>query len=349
MSKKESLCISYFDNIIGPNIFYCNEDLSKKSDSPDLGRLLDFSEEESTFILAIKDFQTLNHVFFIENTYSRGGKDIFMVSFLIQGDSFKDKISDIFYFLNSKKPILLDFAKELTQLEELPKIITKNKKLNLLSDVNTLGSSKFQEKFDTLFANTYEQLTTKTNINSIASTDPIKKLFILGANQTENNNFLEQVELIQSNLKKSTDLSTKIFEVILENMEKLRKECFDDLLKCKQCEINNRCITQAQGFIIIFDNTNMDSVIQARERYNIIVRKLYKFKPNKPIPILLIGNTYRNMISDIPNSLLDEVLNEGEEKTTEEGYIIKKYVELDLENDRNSLQESFRWIIKQMI
>ena len=56
------LCISYFDQIIGPNRFFCSEPLKEGPDSPDLNKILEFNDEEGTFIFAFRKYQTVNHL-----------------------------------------------------------------------------------------------------------------------------------------------------------------------------------------------------------------------------------------------------------------------------------------------
>ncbi|TFF98565.1 MAG: hypothetical protein EU547_01210 [Promethearchaeota archaeon] len=345
MAVNEYLCISYFDNIIGPNTFYCNEDLSKDPESPNLGRILEFAEDKSTFILASQNFYTVNHIFFIESPYARGGKDLFMVSYLIRSESISDEIDDVFYYLDSKKPNLLQFVNELKKLEELPEVIRKNKGVNLEHNINQLGSKRFQKDFYVIFNKTYSNLSFKSKNNQKASIELIKKIFILGEEKVGKTNFLDQLKTIQLTLQEQSDLSTKIFEVILENVENLREECYDDFLNCKQCKIHNRCITQAQGFIIIFDGTHRKSIKQAKERYNLIIKKFAKYKPNNPIPILLIGNKFNSKKKFDTNFFLDGL----NKKEAQKSNILTQVIELDLQNDKKELQNSFRWIIKKII
>ena len=65
MASESILCITYFDTVLGPNIFYCSAPLNKV-EHPDLGRILEFSEAEGSFIFTYRKFQTINHIFSIE-------------------------------------------------------------------------------------------------------------------------------------------------------------------------------------------------------------------------------------------------------------------------------------------
>jgi GTPase SAR1 family protein len=190
-----------------------------------------------------------------------------------------------------------------------------------------------------------QDLITKTRTEQEDSSETVKKLFILGAYRAGKKTFLDQVKAIQSNLQRNSELSTRIFEVVLENIEVLKEKCYDDLLQCKQCEVNNRCITQAQGFIIIFDNSRNKSTRKVQDQYRKIAKEICKLNPQKDIPVLLIGNKF-NEHNGLNSTALS---NEWKEKQGKECSIITKHIEVDLKNDRDSLQRSFQWLIKQMI
>lgn len=51
------LSISYFDQIVGPNILYCLPDKPVNDlDFPDLPRILEFTEQEGTFLFSFRRF-----------------------------------------------------------------------------------------------------------------------------------------------------------------------------------------------------------------------------------------------------------------------------------------------------
>ena len=110
------LCVSYFDQIIGPSTLYSSESLSGSIDTPDINRILEFKYEEGTFMLAYRKFQTVNHIFYIDSDLARGGKDLLMITFMIKLAFFKfykDEIVEEF------KPILEEFAEDLKRLNGL--------------------------------------------------------------------------------------------------------------------------------------------------------------------------------------------------------------------------------------
>ena len=96
MSQDQILCVSYFDQVIGPNTLYCNEALTEIIGAPDLDKILEFNDEEGTFIFAYRKFQTVNHIFYIDSKIARGGKDLMMITYMIRTAIFKDEIVDVF-------------------------------------------------------------------------------------------------------------------------------------------------------------------------------------------------------------------------------------------------------------
>ena len=94
--SEQILCVSYFDQVIGPNLFYCSEEHLEGPEYPDLGRILEFNESEGSFIFAFRKYQTLNHIFFIDSNVARGRKEILMITYLIKSAYFKNEIADVF-------------------------------------------------------------------------------------------------------------------------------------------------------------------------------------------------------------------------------------------------------------
>ena len=144
---EQILCVSYFDQIIGPNVFYSNEDISDSFEYPDIGRILEFQDEEGSFIFAFRKFQTINHIFYINSEIARGGKELLMISYMIKSAYFRNEIADIFKYLQSKTPLLEEFANELGKIKELPEVLHASKKYQDDKPVVYLGSEDFQDNF----------------------------------------------------------------------------------------------------------------------------------------------------------------------------------------------------------
>ena len=143
------LVISYFDQVIGPSIFYCNDNLDEYNQI-ELYKLLDFKTKEQCIILANDKYQTINYSFLVESKYCRGGYEQMLISYIINENDIKNEYLDIFKFLRSKQPILISFAKEIKDFTWLPKILNDREKVfqdkafNLASDPD---QSEFLKKY----------------------------------------------------------------------------------------------------------------------------------------------------------------------------------------------------------
>lgn len=121
------LVISYFDQVIGPSILYCNKELNEIQHI-ELNKLLDFNSRENCIILANDKYQTINFSFLIKSEDSRGGFEQLLLSYIIREDDIKSEYLDIFKFLRSKQPVLQNLANELKKMRWLPKLLSiKNK------------------------------------------------------------------------------------------------------------------------------------------------------------------------------------------------------------------------------
>ena len=64
----------------------------------------------------------------MDSKIARGGKDLIMISCIIRASYFKNELTDIFKYLDSKKPILEEFVSELKGLPNFNLILHKYKK-----------------------------------------------------------------------------------------------------------------------------------------------------------------------------------------------------------------------------
>lgn len=346
MTQEEILCISYFDAIIGPNTFYCNENISDKRDFPNLQRIIEFNDEEGTFIFAHRKFQSIHKIFYVPNELARGGKDLVMISYMIRAAYFKKEISDVFMYLDSKTPFLEEFAKKISELEEFPVILHKNKNINGENNLLYLGSELLRSEFLQIYRNTFNKISLRNGESSLKNIDDdIKKIFIYGSQNVGKTPFLRTAEIIQFYKQEKLDLSTKLLEVIIDNMEIVYEECLNKDFDCDQCGKNNRCIKKAQGFILIFNVSDKKSIIEAKKKFDIITNHYYNHEPVNSIPILIIGNKLKQeeyisqdeiyksfIIEDIDNPLMN-----------------LKYFSVDLLGDDKKTGQALRWLVKNII
>ncbi|MFW9877800.1 MAG: ADP-ribosylation factor-like protein [Candidatus Thorarchaeota archaeon] len=345
MSQDQILSVSYFDQVIGPNVFYSSEPLEDVVGAPDLDRILEFNEEEGTFIFAYRKYQTVNHLFYIDSRFARGGKELLMITFMIKTAFFKDGIVDVFKYLDSKGPILEDFAKEIKKLNDLTSLLHMKKSGMSEGNVLNYSDEKFKNAFLEIFNKYFQKLVPKYRIETpIKDKKIIKKIFIVGAPKAGKKTLQKNVEFIQFQNIKSNDLSVRILEVIIENLEILKydeKECD---FGCKGFTSFDDCLIHTQGLILIFKLSDQQSILDTKNMFQIIEDKYLEMGID-PTPVLIIGNKFDTDEDD----KIEYILKIFEiEKLKEKGRRIRYFPIKILEEDQR-VMKSLRWMIKNII
>jgi len=344
MSQDQILSVSYFDQVIGPNIFYSSESLEDVVGAPDLDRILEFVEEEGPFIFAARKYQTVNHLFYIDSKFARGGKELLMISYMIKTAFFKDGITDVFKYLDSKGPILEDFADEIKELNDLTSLLHMKKSI---SEGNVLnhGDEKFKNAFLEIFNRYFQKLIPKYRVETpIKNKKIIKKIFIVGAPKAGKKTLLKNIEFIQFLNIKNNDLSVRILEVIIENLEILNYNEEKCEFGCKGFNSFDECMTNAQGLILIFKLSDQNSILDTKNMFQIIEDK-YLEKGIDPIPVLIVGNKF-NIDEDNKKEKIYNIFDI--EKLKENGRRIRYFPIKILEED-DRVMKSLRWMIKNIL
>lgn len=344
MPEDKILCLSYFDQIIGPNLFYCSEPLQKTMDVPDLGKILEFNEEEGAFIFAFRKYQTINYVFNIKSKFARGGEELVMLSYMIRAAYFRNEIVDVFKYLESKTSILEQFSNELKNMNGFTSVLRAKKSAVNNQDMLEIGTQDFKSEFLTIFNKYYEKLTPRFEIESpLKSVHKLKKLFIFGARYAGKTTFLKNIETIQFHNQGNNDLPTRIYDVIIDNLEILTYDCIERNFKCDQC-INFKKCSDAQAFIFIINLSDLNSIDESKNMLQIVLNKILSLDNDKT-PLLIIGNKFQN--DEVINP---EFINENLriEELRKKGIKIR-YFPIDLIHDRAMIMKSLRWLVKQML
>jgi len=344
MSQNQILSVSYFDQVIGPNVFYSSEPMEEVVGAPDLDRILEFNVEEGTFIFAYRKFQTVNHLFYIDSKFARGGKELLMISYMIKTAFFKDGITDVFKYLDSKGPILEDFADEIKELNDLTSLLHMKKSISE-GNVLNYGDEKFKNAFLEIFNKYFQKLIPKYRVETpIKNKKLIKKIFIVGAPEAGKKTLLKNIEFIQFLNIKNNDLSVRILEVIIENLEILNYNEEKCEFGCKGFNSFDECITHAQGLILIFKLSDKNSILDTKNMLQIIEDK-YLEKKIDPIPVLIIGNKF-NIDEDNKKEYIHKIFEI--EKLKENGRRIRYFPIKILEEDQR-VMKSLRWMIKNIL
>ncbi|MFX0004168.1 MAG: hypothetical protein ACFE9C_12750 [Candidatus Hodarchaeota archaeon] len=345
MTQNQILVVSYFDQVIGPNTLYCSEKLSKSSDAPDVHRILEFNDEEGTFIFAYRKFQTVNHIFYIDSEFARGGKELMMITYMIKTAIFKDEIVDVFKYLDSKAPVLEEFASEIRKLENLLEILHLKKSLKTVEYALDLANEELKNNFLNLFNKYFSKLSPKYMLETpIKDKRLIKKIFIIGAPRVGKTTFLKNIELIQFLNIKRNDLPSRIFEVVIENLEILKYDEELSAFECKEFENLENCINFSQGFILLFNLSDMNSALQTKEIFKIVDNTRLEIE-TELAPILIIGNKFHDK-----EGLEEEFVTKTFEINELKEIGVKvKYVTINILKEDEKIMEAMRWLIRKIL
>lgn len=344
--SEQILCLSYFDQIIGPNLFYCSEEYDEESpDYPDLGRILEFNDEEGTFIFAFRKYQTVNHLFYIDSSYARGGKELLMISYLLRSSFFKNEITDVFKYLESKSIYLEQASKELSRLEELTDILHSRERSENKKGRFDLASKQFKSEFLKIFEKYQKKLSPISTAEVPGIQKPNKKkIFIFGARGTGKTTFLKSIEAIQFHNQTNNDLPTMIYEVVIDNIEIMSYDCVDQDFVCERCKNYGSCLKNSQGYIFLIDASKKSTLDNAKERYQRIVNSCSELE-NQTTPVLIIGNKFNGKEEISP----DEIYHEFDLAEARNCGIRIQYYAINIAKENTKIMDALRWLIHQMI
>ncbi|TKJ19362.1 MAG: hypothetical protein CEE43_15745 [Promethearchaeota archaeon Loki_b32] len=339
------MCITYFDQVIGPSTFYSSELLTISTDTPDINRILEFNEEEGTFIFAYRKFQTVNHIFFIDSDLARGGKELMMITYMIKTAIFKDEIVDVFRYLDSKGPVLEDFASDIKRLNELTPFLHV-KKSGLNSDYALeLANEELKHSFLNIFNKYFKKLAPKYRLETpIKDKRLIKKIFIIGGPRVGKTTFLKNIELIQFLNIKRNDLPSRIFEVVIENLEILKYDKNLSQFECKEFENLENCVSFSQGFILLFNLSDKDSALKTKEIFQIVDNTRLELEADLT-PILIIGNKFYDKEELEP----EFIYKTFEIKELRELGVKIKYFPINILKEDEKTMDALRWLIKTIV
>lgn len=343
--ENEFLALIFFDDILGPTIFHQNTDFSSGSDQPNLERILDFTEEEGSFVFAFRKYQTNNYIFYLDSPLSRGGQIMVMVSYLIKAAYFKKEIVDIFRYLEMKTPILKKFTSKLKKIKGLPLLLLTKKKVESKEQYDEQDLEQIKQEFLSVFLDFQDKLFHQHKLDDdYFEKSGYKKIFIFGPIGSGKASFLNNIEEAQFRNQYNNDLPTILFESVIENLVVITYDCIEQDLNCIKCKNFGGCIKNSNGFILLFDLGDQESIKEATYELEKILTKFLQ-EESRSIPLIIIGNQIKGKISkdDVPfaNYLyLDKYQKEG---------IELKYFILDVLNDREGDMNALRWLVKQMI
>ena len=335
------LFLSYFDQILGPNELYSNAPLDKNLKA-DLGRILEFIDGEGDFVFTFRKYQTINYIFYIDSEYARGGKDILMITYIIRAAYFKDEITDVYNYLQSKTPDLVNYADELRNLSELPKILHASKD-RTIKNILDHGSKKFKTQFKTIYDKYMKILAPSIPIHtSLIGEGDLKKVYIFGPPQSGRSTLLKNLEVIQflqyKQINHKRDLVNKIYDLIIDNIEILTYDTTE-----KKPSISSDYIENSQGFILIYDASNKDSLGNAIDMFQLIFNSC--LEENEKLPIVIVGNKFNNEEEVTSEEFMSHL---NLEELADCGIPVHHY-SINVLSEDTKMLDALRWLVKQIM
>ena len=347
LNQNVILCLSYFDTVLGPNNLYCSSPLIPE-EHPDLGRILEFSEEEGNFIFTFRKYQTINHIFYIDSEYARGGKELLMITYMIKAAYFKEEITDVYEYLLSKTPDLESYALELKELQDITELLHTHKDLTKQKKILNVASEEFKEKFLTIFQKYLEKMTPRIDINAtLLDRGNLKKIYIFGSTNAGKTTLVQNLEVIQflqykdNGMKRS--LSSKIYDFIIDNIEVLTFECIDDNTEKEKIKLYQDCIDDAQGFILIFNAANKELLKETIEMFQLVLNRC--LDQGESMPIVIIGNKFGNK-EEITSDMIFENFDLN---NLNECGLHPKYFSINILNEDDKIINALRWFLTEII
>ena len=179
-----------------------------------------------------------------------------MITYMIRSAIFKNEIPDVFKYLDSKTLLLEEYASKLRKLDGLIEIIHGQKDLKSQKDLLSITSTKFKNEFIKIFNLYFKQLSPLSHLDSPLRNLPTsKKIYIFGPKNSGKTTFLKNLEMIQFNRQRNNDIQTRIYEVVIDNIEILMFNKDKKEFECEGKKNFTECVKNDQGFILMINVT----------------------------------------------------------------------------------------------
>jgi hypothetical protein len=330
------LVLSYFDMRIGPNILYSNTDISNIYEFPDLSRILEFSKVDDTFIFSFRKFQTINTIFYMKSDIARGGEDLLMISGVIRVSYFKNELTDIYKYLETKKIFLEKFASELKLLPNFNLILHKYKQNPTIEQFKEY-CEEFKIDFWSIYDRFFDLIFPESEIRIITQDIALqKKILLLGPKGSGKDTFLRSIEMLQFNSQSKLDIPTRILGIIIDNI--ILSNISDFLNGKVELDI-------AQAIILLIKNIDKNTC----DEVNSLIEKFFSSYSSQKfgkVPLLIINNVIKD---ETPLREIEIKKNISNLKRLKKEKIPIKYYSLNVLNKDPKLLEPLKWLIKEIL
>jgi hypothetical protein len=120
----------------------------------------------------------------------------------------------------------------------------------------------------------------------------------------------------------------------------------DDLseFECKDFENLEKCINFSQGFILLFNLSDKDSIIRTKEIFKIVDNTRLEIE-SELAPILIIGNKFHDK-DETDEAYINEIFEINELR---ELGVKVKYSPINILKEDEKVMEAIRWLIRKII
>ena len=175
----------------------------------------------------------------------------------------------------------------------------------------------------------------------------LKKIYVFGSAQAGKTEFVKNLEINQFRQYKDNemkrDLASKIYDLIIDNIEVLTFECIDKNTVDEKIKLYEDCIDNAQGFILIFNAANKEFLKETIEMFQLVLNRC--LDQGETMPILIIGNKFENK-EEITADMIFE--NFDLNKLNECG-LHPKYFSINILHEDDKIISALRWLLTEII
>ncbi len=267
---------------------------------------------------------------------------------MIRAAYFKDEITDVYNYLLSKTPDLESYASELKNLKDLKELLHDHKNRINQKEILNVAPKKFKKEFFKIFNKYLEKMSPQLDLTSpLLVKGNLKKIYIFGPRNSGKTELVKNLEVIQflqyknNNMKR--DLSSKIYDFVIDNIEVLTFECIDEGTDDSNAKLYKDCIDNAQGFILIFNASSKDSIGETVEMFELVLNRCQE--KGISIPILVIGNKFDDKEEITPDKILK---NFDMDELAECGLLVQSY-SINVLSENEKIIKAVRWLLMQII
>ena len=234
------------------------------------------------------------------------------------------------------------------ELKEIKELLHGHKNRINQKKILNGASKRFKKEFFKLFNEYLEKMSPKLDLSShLLDKGNLKKIYIFGPRNVGKTELVKNLEVIQflqyknNNMKR--DLSSKIYDFIIDNIEVLTYECIDEDANKERTKLYEDCIDNAQGFILIFNASNKDTVKETIEMFQLVLNRCQE--KGDAMPILIIGNKFHDKEEITPDLILK---NFDTDELAECGLLVHSY-SINVLSENEKIIEAVRWLLMQII